>query len=154
MPFCQSQMMYHSTKWLAFHIPSGSINYCSRKTSHKIHCHTFVHFTVTVPKYLRHKGKVVCRYDNTETYWNGETDPCSIKCSITFVWVVTLKLLPLPAHSTEGWAGLRTGVTTAAKRRISARLQTSVITALTRLSQLHTIIWYRMTIIVTNRICI
>jgi len=26
-------------------------------------------------------------------------------------------------HSTEGWAGLRTGVTTAANRRITARLQ-------------------------------
>jgi len=46
-------------------------------------------------------------------------------------------------HSTEGWAGLRSGVTTAEKRRITARLQSPIITALTRLSQLHTIIWYK-----------
>jgi len=42
-------------------------------------------------------------------------------------------------YLTEGWAGFRTGVTTAEKRRITARLQSPIITALTRLSQLHTI---------------
>jgi hypothetical protein len=30
------------------------------------------------------KGKVVGRYDNTETYGSGEKLPWSIKCSITF----------------------------------------------------------------------
>jgi len=90
MPFCQSQLMNHSTKWLACHIPTGSINYGSRKTSHKIQCHPFVHFKMTVPKYPRHKGRVVCRYDNTETHGSGEKVPCSIKCSITITRVGTL----------------------------------------------------------------
>ena len=142
MPFCQSQVMNHSTKWLAFHTPTGSINYCLRKTLHKIQCHPFVHFKMTVPKYPRRNGKVVCRYKTLRLLGVDRKIHALLNVALHLCeWSPSSCChFTSSTHSTEGWTNLRTGVTTGEKRRITARLQSPIITALTRLSLLHTII--------------
>jgi hypothetical protein len=55
--------------------------------------------------------------------------------------VVTFKLLPLYQQYSfnRGLSRLTTGLTTAAKRRLTARLQGPIITAVARLTQAQTV---------------